>query len=148
MPINKPSNLLLLAATLVTVLNFQSCSKYDENPAFSLSSKKSRLVGEWEVVKLDGQSSNQYFGPGYTYTFEFEKDGDFEFGYTYSYGTYTNSYSYNGEWEWENNKEEIEIEINGYVIDFEIIKLTKQELILEDKSGQGFSGGEIEFEKM
>jgi hypothetical protein len=148
MPINKPSNLLLLAATLVTVLNFQSCSKYDENPAFSLSSKKSRLVGDWEVVKLDGQSSNQYFGPGYTYTFEFEKDGDFEFGYTYSYGTYTYSYNLNGEWEWENNKEEIEIEINGYVIDFEIIKLTKQELILEDKSGQVFSGGEIEFEKM
>ena len=87
--------------------------------------------------------SSQYFGVGYTYTFDFEKDGDFEFGYTYTNGSYTNSYSSSGEWEWENNKEEIEIEINGYVIDFEIIKLTKQELILEDKSGQVFSGGEI-----
>jgi hypothetical protein len=141
---NKPTNLLLFAATLVTVLNFQSCSKYDENPPFSLSTKKSRLVGEWEVVKIDGQSSNQYFGPGYTYTFEFEKDGDFEFGYTYSYGSYTNSYSSSGEWEWENNKEEIEVEINGYVLDFEIIKLTKKELILESQN----VGEEWEFEKM
>jgi hypothetical protein len=141
---NKPTNLLLFAATLVTVLNFQSCSKYDENPPFSLSTKKSRLVGEWEVVKIDGQSSNQYFGPGYTYTFEFEKDGDFEFGYTYSYGSYTNSYSSSGEWEWENNKEEIEVEINCYVLDFEIIKLTKKELILESQNG----GEEWEFEKM
>ena len=56
----KQNNLLLLAATLVTVLNFQSCSKYEDNPAFSLSSKKSRLVGEWEVVRVNGQSSSQY----------------------------------------------------------------------------------------
>ena len=143
----KNNNLLLLAATLVTVLNFQSCSKYDENPAFSLSTKKSRLAGEWEIVKVNGQSSNQYFGPDETYFFEFEKDGDFEFGYTETdYGT-TYTYSYSGEWEWENNKKEIEIELQGYVIDFEIIKLTKKELILEDKSSNLFDG-EIEFEKM
>ena len=55
---NRKNNILLLAATMVTVLNFQSCSKYDDNPAFSLSSKKSRLVGEWEVVKVDGQTSS------------------------------------------------------------------------------------------
>ena len=141
---NKQTNLLLLAASLVTVLNFQSCSKYEKNPAFSLSTKKSRLVGEWEVIKVDGQLSSQYFGVGYTYTFDFEKDGDFEFGYTYTNGSYTNSYSSSGEWEWENNKEEIEIEINGYVVDFEIIKLTKKELILESANG----GEEWEFEKM
>jgi hypothetical protein len=143
----KKNNLLLLAATLVTVLNFQSCSKYDENPAFSLSSKKSRLAGEWEIVKVDGQSSNQYFGPNETYFFEFEKDGDFEFGYRETYNGNTYTYSYSGEWEWENNKEEIEIEFQGYVIDYEIIKLTKKELILEDKSGIIFEG-EIELEKM
>jgi len=143
----KKNNLLLLAATLVTVLNFQSCSKYEENPPFSLSTKKSRLAGEWEVVKVDGQSSSQYFGSDETYFFEFEKDGDFEFGYTETdYGT-TYTYSYSGEWEWENNKEEIEIVIQGYVIDYEIIKLTKKELILEDKSGILFDG-EIELEKM
>ena len=143
----KKNNLLLLAATLVTVLNFQSCSKYEENPPFSLSTKKSRLAGEWEVVKVDGQSSSQYFGSDETYFFEFEKDGDFEFGYTETYNGSTYNYSYSGEWEWENNKEQIEIELQGYVIDYEIIKLTKKELILEDKSGILFDG-EIELEKM
>jgi hypothetical protein len=143
----KKNNLLLLAATLVTVLNFQSCSKYEENPPFSLSTKKSRLAGEWEVVKVDGQSSSQYFGSDETYFFEFEKDGDFEFGYTETYNGSTYTYSYSGEWEWENNKEQIEIELQGYVIDYEIIKLTKKELILEDKSGILFDG-EIELEKM
>ena len=143
----KKNNLLLLAATLVTVLNFQSCSKYEENPPFSLSTKKSRLAGEWEVVKVDGQSSSQYFGSDETYFFEFEKDGDFEFGYTETYNGSTYNYSYSGEWEWENNKEQIEIELQGYVIDYEIIKLTKNELILEDKSSIIFEG-EIELEKM
>ena len=143
----KKNNLLLLAATLVTVLNFQSCKKYEENPPFSLSTKKSRLAGEWEVVKVDGQSSSQYFGSDETYFFEFEKDGDFEFGYTETYNGSTYTYSYSGEWEWENNKEQIEIELQGYVIDYEIIKLTKNELILEDKSSIIFEG-EIELEKM
>ena len=138
----KQNNLLLLAATLVTVLNFQSCSKYDDNPAFTLASKNSRLVGEWEVVRVNGQTSNQYFGPGYTYTFEFERDGDFEMGYTYSYGGTTYSYSYSGEWEWENNKETIEIEFNGYIQDFEVKKLTNKELKLE------YGNDEWEFEKM
>ena len=143
----KNNNLLLLAATFVTVLNFQSCSKYEENPPFSLSTKKSRLAGEWEVVKVDGQSSSQYFSSDETYFFEFEKDGDFEFGYTETYNGSTYTYSYSGEWEWENNKEQIEIELQGYVIDYEIIKLTKNELILEDKSGIIFEG-EIELEKI
>ena len=143
----KKNNLLLLAATLVTVLNFQSCSKYEENPPFSLSTKKSRLAGEWEVVKVDGQSSSQYFGSDETYFFEFEKDGDFEFGYTETDNGATYTYTYSGEWEWKNNKEEIEVEVYGYLIDFEIIKLTKKELILEDKSGILYDG-EIELEKM
>lgn len=135
------NNKLLLAATLVTVMNFQSCSKYDDNPAFSLRTKKSRLVGEWEVVRIDDQTSSQYFGPGYTYTFEFESDGDFEMGYSYSYGSYSSSYSQAGEWEWEDGKETIEIEVNSYIMDCEIKKLTNNELKLV------IDNQEIELEK-
>lgn len=135
------NNKLLLAATLVTVMNFQSCSKYDDNPAFSLRTKKSRLVGEWEVVRIDNQTPSQYFGPGYTYTFEFESDGDFEMGYSYSYGSYSYSYSQAGEWEWEDGKEVIEIEVNSYIMDYEIKKLTNNELKLV------IDNQEIELEK-
>jgi hypothetical protein len=137
---NRKNNILLLAATMVTVLNFQSCSKYDENPAFSLSSKKSRLVGEWEVVKVDGQTST------YDITFEFEDDNDFtqSVSYTYSYygQTYTYNYDYTGTWEWGDGKESIEVTIDGSKEDWEISKLTKDEMKL------GYDGLEVEFEKM
>ena len=72
----KTQNTLLLAAAAVTLLNFQSCSKYEDGPAFSIRTKNSRLVGEWEVVKIDGQNSNAYFGPEYTYYFEFEEPAE------------------------------------------------------------------------
>ena len=58
----KTQNTFLLAAAAVTVLNFQSCSKYEDGPAFSLRSKNSRLVGEWEVLlKIDGQTVGSLF---------------------------------------------------------------------------------------
>jgi hypothetical protein len=85
---------LLLAAAAITIINFQSCSKYDDNSGLHLKSKKGRLTGEWEVVKIDGQSpetyfssTNNFYGNNYptTYTannvemiWEFESDGDFK----------------------------------------------------------------------
>jgi len=130
---NKKNGTLLLAAAMITVLNFHSCKKYDDGPSFTLRSKKGRLTGEWELVKLDGQSMNS----GYSIEWEFEKDGDFS--WTYDYGTYTDTYS--GEWEFSSDKEEIEIEIDGWVENLEIKRLTNKELTLE------YDGDEWEFEK-
>tara|TARA_B100001093_G_scaffold408404_1_gene397240 strand:+ start:2255 stop:2758 length:504 start_codon:yes stop_codon:yes gene_type:complete len=159
---------ILLAASVVTILNFQSCSKYEDGPAFSLRTKEGRLVGNWEVVKINGQNpetylSNSLVGYGYSQAFsnvsiewEFENDGDFDqkfsFDLTYSYSngtsyTYSQNSSSTGEWEWENNKEELEIKINsGYGSigsDYEILKLTNQELTLEAPNNT-----EWEFEKV
>ena len=128
----KIQNTLLLAATAVTVLNFQSCGKYEDGPAFSLRSKTSRLVGEWEVVKIQGQNVPS----GYEITMEFESDGDLTYGYSYSYYGTTYTYSYSGEWEWEDNKGSIEIDVDGDRIDFEILRLTKDELVMEDNNNQ------------
>ena len=142
----KTQNTLLLAAAAVTVLNFQSCSKYEDGPAFSLRTKTSRLVGEWEVVRVDGQNSNAYFGPGYTYYFEFESDGDFEMKYDYSYNGITYSYSYGGEWEWEDDKASVEVQMDGYggITEYEIKKLTNSELTLVNKT----DNQEIELERI
>ena len=121
----KTQNTLLLAAAAVTVLNFQSCGKYEDGPAFSLRSKTSRLVGEWEIVKMYGQNVPS----GYNFSMEFESDGDL-----------TYSYSFNGEWEWEDNKESIDIQINtGYgssSTEFEVLRLTNDELVVEDENNQ------------
>tara|TARA_B100000683_G_scaffold56935_1_gene54628 strand:- start:1757 stop:2230 length:474 start_codon:yes stop_codon:yes gene_type:complete len=141
----KTQNTLLLAAAAVTVLNFQSCSKYEDGPAFSLRTKTSRLVGEWEIVRIDGQNSNAYFGPGYTYYFEFESDGDFEMKYEYNDNGVTYSYSYGGEWEWEDDKASVEVQMDGYgnITEYEIKKLTNSELTLVNKT----DNMEIELEK-
>ena len=159
---------ILLAASVVTILNFQSCSKYEDGPTFSLRTKEGRLVGDWEVVKIGGQNPETYLnnslgGSGYSIAssnvsieWEFESDGDFDqiisFDLTYSYSN-GNSYTFSqnsassGEWEWENNKEELEIKINsGYgsmSSDYEILKLTGQELKLEAPNNT-----EWEFEKI
>tara|TARA_B100001093_G_scaffold408404_1_gene397241 strand:+ start:2806 stop:3243 length:438 start_codon:yes stop_codon:yes gene_type:complete len=142
---NYKNSTLLLAAAAITVLNFQSCSKYEDGPAFSIRTKQGRLVGKWEVVKVGGQNSNAYFGAGYTYYFEFESDGDFEMSYDYTYNGLTYSYSYDGEWEWENNKSQIEIEMNGSKSEFDIKKLTNSEMTLEYSNGN--TTQEWEFEK-
>ena len=141
----KTKNTLLLAAAAVTVLNFQSCSKYEDGPAFSLRTKTSRLVGEWEIVRVDGQNSNAYFGPGYTYYFEFESDGDFEMKYEYNDNGVVYSYSYGGEWEWEDDKASVEVQMDGYggITEYEIKKLTNSELTLVNKT----DNQEIELEK-
>ena len=165
---NLKNQTLLMAAAAVTIFNFQSCSKYEDNSGLQLKSKTGRLTGEWEVVKIGGQNpetylnNNSYSSPYYqveisnvSMEWEFEKDEDFKFkqsydrSVTYSFGNgYTNTYtstvnnSYKGEWEWENNKEELEIEYDNYTQEFEILKLTNKELTLEDENGV-----EWEFEK-
>lgn len=123
----KTNKKLMLAAAVVIMLNFSSCKKYEDGPAFSLKSKTARLTGEWEVVQVDGQKPDDG-----ELILEFEKDGDFKS--TYDYGSY--SYSYKGDWEWENGKESIDIEIDGDKTELDIKRLTNKELWFEDDSNQ------------
>lgn len=118
-------NTLFLAATVITVLNFQSCSKYEDGPSFSLRTKKARLVGDWEVVRI---GSENYPSEGYSIEMSFEDNGDFEF--KYSYLTY--SYTYSGDWEFSSDKEDLEITVDGISQDFEILRLTNDELWFND----------------
>lgn len=117
--------------TLVGAMGFslQGCKKYDDGPAFSLRTKKSRLVGEWDVVQVGSQVFPQN---GYSLEMEFEKDGDFKF--TYTDGSY--SYSYAGDWEFSSDKEELDLILNGSVETFEIKRLTNKEVWLENSSNE------------
>jgi len=130
----------LMAAALVTVLNFQSCGKYEEGPSFTLRTKKSRLAGEWEVVKVYDNFGAQVFpytGGDYDFEilYEFEKDGDFDQDFTYSYDGTSYSYTYTGEWEFSSDKKDLEIEIGGSKTDWEIKRLTNDEFWFEDEDG-------------
>jgi hypothetical protein len=151
-----------MAAVAVTVFNFHSCSKYEDNNGLSLRSKTGRLTGTWEVVKINGQSPSVYFANalnayGYNVSTDIDMEWEIEsnndisnelsgtinisYG-SYSYNTPINTAD-NGEWEWGTNKESIEVDWNtAGSVEFEIKKLTNSEMKLENESGV-----EYEFEK-
>ncbi len=122
----KMNKKLMLAATVVIMLNFSGCGKYEDGPFFSLRPKKARLVGEWEVVEINKEKPDE----GSKIIMEFEKDGDFSLSYFYS----SYSESYLGEWEWEDNKKTVEIEVDGEKSELEILRLTNDELWFEDEN--------------
>ncbi|MFT7156791.1 MAG: hypothetical protein ACI8Q1_001806 [Parvicella sp.] len=130
----KTSN-LFLAASVVLILNFSSCKKYEDGPGFSLKSKTGRLTGEWEVVQVYDSNGQSLLGNEYEVEMEFEKDGDFEMTYGYSYGGQSYSYTYKGDWEWESDKSEIEVVMDGTKQTWEITRLTSKELQFEDEDG-------------
>ncbi len=110
----------MLAVALVIFLNMTSCSTYDDGPAFSLKTKKSRLTnGEWEVVKIDDERTDTDI------TMEFEEDGDFNLTLEYSFYGYDISADYDGEWEWADGKENIKIDYDdGDDTEFHVTRLT------------------------
>lgn len=120
----KSTQKLVLALTIVTALNFVSCGKYEDGPNFSLRTKKARLVGEWEIVRI---GNSTYPSDGYTLEMEFKKDGDLKF--SYSYMSY--SYSYNGNWEFSGDKEDLLLTFDSEIMRFEILRLTNKELWME-----------------
>jgi hypothetical protein len=114
----KETATLGLASALVL-----GCSKYEDGPAFSLSSKNNRLCREWEL--------DQYQGQPYTdseLVFEFEKDGDFSITTTYSYNGGSYSYTTRGSWEWVEGKESVSIQLPGDASSMDISRLTSGEL--------------------
>ena len=129
---------------LIVVFSLSFCGLlfvFSEMFGFSLRSKKARLTGEWELVKINGQKLSSFSYSYDSQTWEIEGNGDFEL--SSEYGTY--SYSIEGEWEWEDNKEAISIQLDGssYKSEFEIKRLTNKELKIEDDS----NNDEYEFEK-
>ena len=114
----KETATLGLASALVL-----GCSKYEDGPAFSISSKNNRLCREWEL--------DRYQGRPYTdgeVIFEFEKDGDFS--QTITYFDYGGSYSYTtrGSWKWVGDKESVTIQLDGAASVMDISRLTSGEL--------------------
>lgn len=127
----KSSKKILLVATIITILNIQSCKRYDDGPAFSLRSVTNRLTsGDWEVVDIEGQTSMER-----EISFEFDKDGDFTARVEYD-GFYGGSYTevYRGEWSFEDKKKTLDLEFDDFTnLEFEIKKLSNDELWFEDE---------------
>ena len=72
------SNKVLLSGGLATVIGIAGCSKYEDNPAISFSTKTQRLTGDWEVTKFQDSDGLNMIGNGAEMDLEFDKDGDFD----------------------------------------------------------------------
>ena len=125
-----------LIVLVFSIVLFGSCSKYDDNPAISLSSKKSRLVGTWEIDIRGSTVVESHEKFSYT----FNEGGDFN-------RVLSNSDTDEGEWEFSSDKETIRIIFdNGVVFDWEIKRLTKKEFNVIGTSSWNL-GADYEFEK-
>jgi len=140
--------LLIFTVLFGAIIFISSCSKYDDNPAISLKTKNNRLAGEWDLIHYDysynrnGELSTAWFGGSsmneedeegsekypYSLTITIDKDGTYEW-FEMEDGEI---YKATANWTWmdgNSSKEQLLFLDEGYV--FDIIKLTKEELILE-----------------
>jgi hypothetical protein len=122
----------ILAAAGVTAVVVAGCGKYEDGPGFSLMSKKSRMVGTWDVVSsTDSQTGEVYNYCGssaYCLEISMDKDNKLTQKITYS----GQSQTYSGTWDFNDDKTQLQWTTGGDVQSFEIKRLTNKELWLDD----------------
>tara|TARA_B100000768_G_scaffold76195_1_gene72710 strand:- start:219 stop:584 length:366 start_codon:yes stop_codon:yes gene_type:complete len=110
-----------LIVFIFSIVLLGSCSKYQDNPPFSLSTKKSRLVGEWESDRINTVNVDSI-------DYEFKRDGELVYdakGLPTIIGT----------WSFANDKEDLLIEFPQGIYVWEIYKLTRKEFWFINSSG-------------
>jgi len=95
-----------LALVAMTLVMLWSCGKYEEGPAFSLRSKKSRIAGTWVYDKVlqDGVDVTAQSTSGNTYELTMEKDGTYKTVFSYTFLGQTISGEDSGTWEFGDNE--------------------------------------------
>lgn len=100
------TKILLLCFSIAVIPFIDGCGKYEEGPAFSLSSKKGRVVNTWKFEKVFGVEKGEDLTSYYTGEYiEFKKDG--------SYIWTDGSSSDVGTWAFAADKEDIVLTGNG-----------------------------------
>ncbi|MEN9291753.1 MAG: hypothetical protein RLZZ357_1597 [Bacteroidota bacterium] len=125
---------IALSTLIVGAGTLTSCSKYAEGPSMTLSSKKSRLAGEW-VLSAKTLNGNNVIVPGYTETLVIGTDGSFSDTSRYSNFVGTAK----GTWTFSDDKLKVNFNatstnliftVNG-INAWNIIKLAKDEIKFE-----------------
>jgi hypothetical protein len=126
-------------ALLMLGAAFSSCSKYEEGPNFALSTKKSRLVGDWRLVKLNEYGTDIDLA-NYSGKVTIKKDGNYSTSTSYSLSGTLFSFESNGKWEFTNDEKTslFFIESGGLTIRrFTILRLASKELKLIEYDSYG-----------
>ncbi len=123
--------LIGFVAALATSTMMTSCSKYDEGSKFTLLTKKSRVINEWNLVSMtqDGTSLNM---TGLVVTIKFLKDGTYSntTAYTLLGQTYTDTVT--GTWSFSDDKTKLLTIETGTTVtgEWTIIQLAKDDMKL------------------
>jgi hypothetical protein len=115
---------ILLFLTLI--FGLLACSKYDEGPALTFLSKKSRLSNHWELETAT--ANDEPWSPFYPLKeMIIEKDNT----QTCIFRTLNVPLELSGKWEFVRQKEQFELQFdNGFTQRFRILKLKEDELKL------------------
>ncbi|MBL4578734.1 MAG: hypothetical protein JKX74_09695 [Flavobacteriales bacterium] len=127
---NRSPIITLFFASILILTSFASCKKYEEGPAFTLSTKKARVANEWKVDYAFDFDDNLEVTSDYVgETWEFTKDGEWterDSGIIDKTGT----------WEFVSDKEGLQINRTGTGTStsvYTILKLKQKEMWLKDK---------------
>lgn len=113
-----------------------SCSKYEEGPNFALSTKKSRLVGDWKLVKLNENGTDVNLTNNSS-TASIKDDGTYAMNTTYTALGIPLSFDSAGKWEFNDDKTKVLFTETGEstTTNLIILKLASKELKLKEVDG-------------
>ena len=115
--------ILKFALMAIVAVSFAACSKYEEGSKFTLLSKQSRLVNNWEVQKITANGTD-VTDLNLITEMNIKKDGTIS----------TSSAFFNipttteGTWVFDNDKTHVIVTNGADLENYEIIKLKKDEL--------------------
>ena len=115
-------SLVLVLALAFVMPGMQSCKKYEEGPAFSLRTKKARLVNKWKVTAFTVNDNNA-LDLVKDYTYEFKDDNTV----VITDGSNTTE----GTWEFSDDKSNLIVNTGGSADSWTIMRLKNDELIVE-----------------
>lgn len=130
----------LFIISVVAIFALSSCGKYDDGPAFSLASKKSRVVNTWKLDRqfINGNEQTLTADDKDDYT-EFTKDGKVKI--TWVVGS--QSTTIEGTWEFDSSKEHLLVKLSytyfgqttTTTTSYKILRLKSNEMWLEEQDG-------------
>ncbi len=124
----------ILLVVILMINSIAGCKKYEDGPWVSLRSKKTRLLGKWKVVSIDGEEQANKgeliinfqetpFKP-IAITFSSYDENAYE------------SYAITGSWAWKSNKDIVEVRAEILKADWSILRLKKKEFWFIDEHKQ------------
>lgn len=121
---------LLSILSLIFVLS--ACKKYEEGPILSLTTKKSRVAGNWKAERVISKTGDVEFVQS-TEVWKIKKDETFEV-------LEGNSIIEKGTWDFSQNKDFLMFTTKDEgtidVVEYQIIRLKNNELWLKDSEGE------------